>query len=247
VTAPAVAADADRAGSPVPGTGAARPANGRTLLRARPRRAGSPAAGDPAAESAPAVGWWLIADADDEPGDGVAARVVAGPFAEELEATWAALASGIPSSADPRVVYARRRGDGALVRRQSPDERDWLAELGSHLGRLSEDWDELVSDTDELTSLVVEVAAALVEAGLPLYGADHSGGGACLTPDPWGAGVLVSWRQHDRMSVRQVRGAVADAAVQQRMSAALADVLADLGFAVEPFGGPGCHLVTLLD
>ncbi|MGZ4622392.1 MAG: hypothetical protein ACXVGD_09860 [Blastococcus sp.] len=226
------------------GTAATRPTGGRTLLRARPKKARSGAAGNSAVGGSAAVGWWLGADVDDEPDDGATARVVAGPFAEELEATWAALASGLPDAANPRVVYAREREDGALVRRQPPEERVWLAELSRHLDQLSDDWDDLVSDSDELTSLVVEVTAALVEAGLPLYGAGSSGGGVCLTPDPWGDGVLVTWRQHDRMSVRQVRGAAADVAVQQRMSGAVADVLADLGFAVSQFGGPGCHLVT---
>lgn len=229
-------------GTPRPA--AARPAGGRTLLRARPRKAGSGAAGNAAAGSAPAVGWWLVADDDDEAADAGSTHIVAGPFADELEATWAALASGIPESANPRVVHACRRDDGALVRRESPKERAWLAELSRHLDQLSEDWDDLVSDSDELTSLVVEVTAALVEAGLPLYGEGSSAGGVCLTPDPWGEGVLVTWRQHDRVSLHQVRGAAADVAVQERMSGAVADVLAALGFVVSQFGGPGCHLVT---
>jgi len=88
------------------------------------------------------------------------------------------------------------------------------------------------------------VTAALVEAGLPLYGEGSSAGGVCLTPDPWGEGVLVTWRQHDRVSLHQVRGAAADVAVQERMSGAVADVLAALGFVVSQFGSPGCHLVT---
>jgi hypothetical protein len=230
-------------------TAATRATGGRTLLRARPRKAASGAVGSGVAPHASvgrsaAVGWWLVADVDDEAGDATGMRVVGGPFADELEATWAALAGGIPESAHPRVVHACRREDGALVRREAPEERTWLAELSSHLDHLSDDWDDLVSDGDELTSLVVEVTAALVEAGLPLYGAGSPAGGVCLTPDPWGEGVLVTWRQHDRVSLHQVRGAAADAAVQERMSRAVADVLAELGFVVAQFGGPGCHLVT---
>jgi hypothetical protein len=177
-------------------------------------------------------------------------RVVAGPFVDQLEADWAALAGPLTASADARVVYGLRRGDGALVGRPSPQERAWLAELGHQLDRLSDDWDTLLSDTDELTSLVVEVTAALGEAGLPLYDGGHgtqvggAAGGVCLTPDPARRGILVTWRQHDRMSVHQVRGAAADVAVQQTMSAAIADVLAQLGFRVEPSVSRGCHLVT---
>jgi SH3-like domain-containing protein len=66
----------------------------------------------------------------------------------------------------------------------------------------------------------------------------------CLTPDPTATGVLVSWRQHDRMSVQQVRGAEADAAVQATMNAAVACVLADLEFDVEQFGDTGVCIVT---
>jgi hypothetical protein len=46
------------------------------------------------------------------------------------------------------------------------------------------------------------------------------------------------------MSRQQVRGAAADATVQQTMNTAVADVLAQLGFAVEPFGSAGCAVVT---
>ena len=90
------------------------------------------------------------------------------------------------------------------------------------------------------------MAAALVEAGLALHDCDGNGpaSGVCLTLDVGSGGILVSWRQHDRMSLQQVRGAAVDAAVQQAMNAAVADVLTRLGFAVEPFGTTGCHLVT---
>jgi hypothetical protein len=114
-------------------------------------------------------------------------------------------------------------------------------ELGDQLDRLPEDWDPLLDDTDALTTLVVEVAAALAEAGLPLHDCrgnrGASSGGVCLTPAPDGSGILVSWRQHDRMSLHQVRGAAADAAVQELMNGAIAGVLATFGYPVEPLGG----------
>ena len=113
------------------------------------------------------------------------------------------------------------------------------------------DWEPLVSDADALTTLVVEVAAALVEAGLPLHDCAQQSplgggpaGGVCLTPEPGRGGVLVSWHAHDRMSVQQLRGADAEASVQQLMNTAIADVLARLGFGVEPLVPSGCHVVT---
>ena len=66
-------------------------------------------------------------------------------------------------------------------------------------------------------------------------------------PEPrarrWPA-VLVTWHQHDRMSVQQVRGAAMEAAVQRTMNAAVADLLRTVGFEVEPFGSSGCWMVT---
>ena len=197
-------------------------------------------------ESASAPAWWLVdEDGDDEP----VARVVAGPFADRFAAEWAALASGLSSSTEP--VHGRQRTDGALLRRPSPDEMAWLAELGEHLERLPEDWDELLTDADALTTLVVEVGAALVEAGLPLHDCtprdtdqDRPTGGVCLTPDVGSAGVLVTWRSHDRMSLHQARGAAAGAVVQETMTAAVAAVLVQLGFAVELVGPGACYRVT---
>ncbi len=184
--------------------------------------------------------WWLVDDEADEPGQ----HAVAGPFADRVEADWALLAHGLAEST--RVVWGSQRTDGTVVRRQLPAERAWLAELGDQLDRLADDWDELVSDDDALTTLVVEVAAALVEAGLPLHdcAGDGAAGGVCLSPGPAHAGVLVSWHQHDRMSVQQVRGAAVESAVQRAMSAALAEVLRTVGFEVEPFGSSDCWMVT---
>lgn len=188
--------------------------------------------------SAPA--WWLVDEDVDEPGD----HAVAGPFADRVEADWALLAHGLADTT--RVVYGSQRADGSVVRRQLPTERAWLTDLGDQLDRLGDDWDELVSDDDALTTLVVEVAAALVEAGLPLHDCAGHGaaGGVCLSPGPALAGVLVTWHQHDRMSVQQVRGAAMEAAVQRTMSAAVAELLRTTGFEVEPFGSSGCWMVT---
>jgi hypothetical protein len=184
--------------------------------------------------------WWLVDETGDQPG-GV---VVAGPFADRVEADWAAVSGGFPTWT--QVVHGVRRADGALVRRQSPQERAWLAELGSQLDRLADDWDELLSDADALTTLLVEVSAALVEAGLALHDAAGEGpaGGVCLTPDPARRGILVTWRQHDRMSLERVRGEAVEAAVERTMNAAIADVLTSMGFPVTPVGTSGCHLVA---
>lgn len=203
-------------------------------------------AGSRFSDPARVTAWWLV----DEAGSESRARVVAGPFADQLDAEFAELVAGQDASARP--VYGVQRADGTVLRRQPPQERAWLAELGAHLARLPEEWDDLLTDTDPLTTLVVEVGAALVEAGLPLHDcADRDtddaspAGGVCLTPDPGSAAVLVSWRQHDRMSVQQVRGAAADAAVQSTMNLAVGQVLAELGFDVETVPASGCVRVTL--
>jgi hypothetical protein len=177
-------------------------------------------------------GWWLVVDGADGP-----ERVVAGPFAERAEAGWAAGAE----ASGAHVVHGFRRADGVLARRPSPQDGAWLAHLGEQLDRLPEDWDAVLSDDDDaLGSLVVEVTAALCEAGLPLH--DPTGvGGACLRPESGLGGIVVSWLQHDRMSVDQVHGDIAHALVQQAMNQTVADVLAVRGFAVDPLGG--AHVV----
>ena len=225
----------------------------RTSPEARfPRRhpAGSRAArgaGDRDAETAPLTGWWLV---DPEVQVNGAPRMVAGPFADPLDAEWAALGSGLPGAEGARAVYGVRRPGGVLVRRPSPKELAWYAEVGAQLDRLGDDWDHLLTDTDPLTTLVVDVTAALLDAGLPLDRAGHSRngdpvGGVSLTPDPGRGGILVTWRQHDRMSLDRVRGDDAAGAVQQTMNVAVAAVLAQLGFRVEPVGNSGAHVVLV--
>ncbi|TFV67207.1 UNVERIFIED_ORG: hypothetical protein E4P37_03335 [Bacillus sp. AZ43] len=197
--------------------------------------------GDVLLEGPVRQGWWLVDDEGAGPG-----RVVAGPFADRAEAAWTAGMLGAELPAGARPVYGTRRPDGGVYRRPSPEDWAWLAHLGEQLERLPEDWDAGFSDDDPLVTLVVEVTAALAEAGLPV--ADSSGaarevGGACLSPEPGLDGVVVSWRQHDRMSVDQLHGAEADALVQLAMNAALAEVLRARGFVVDAFGGASGHVV----
>ena len=179
-------------------------------------------------------GWWLVVEEDDGPG-----LVLAGPFGDRDEAVWAADdLDGGPAGVHP--VYGVRRADGALRRRSSPQERSWWAFLGEQVDRLPEGWDADMDDEHPLPGLVIEVVGVLAEAGLFLYdptGADGELGGVCLTPEVALDGVVVSWRQHDRMSLDQLHGAAADALVQQVMNRALAEVLAARGFAVEPLAG----------
>ena len=190
------------------------------------------------------TGWWLVADGDsDDPlADEPEPEVVAGPFRDRLDADWFALSHGLAAEA---VYGARRAGGGEIVLRPSPEERAWLGELGDHLDRLGDEWDELLSDTDPVTTLAVEVAAVLVEAGLSLHdcAGGTTAGGVCLTPASGLSGLLVSWHHHDRASNREVRAAAVDAA-QRTMSGAVADVLLHHGFAVQPVGGGESHLVT---
>ena len=48
------------------------------------------------------------------------------------------------------------------------------------------------------------------------------------------------------MSLRDIRGVAATDTVAQSMNVAVADILANLGFVVEPFGATGTTLVTAL-
>ena len=188
------------------------------------------------------AGWWLVAEDGDSFADEPAAEVVAGPFGDRVDADWFALSHGLAAEA---VYGARRASGGDIVLRPSPEERAWLGELGDHLDRLGDEWDELLSDTDPVTTLAVEVAAVLVEAGLALHdcAGDNTAGGVCLTPASGLSGLLVSWHQHDRATNREMRAAAIDAA-QRTMSTAVADVLLHHGFAVQPLGGGESHLVT---
>ncbi|MCA0145900.1 hypothetical protein [Blastococcus sp. LR1] len=231
------------AAAPAAATAAQVPADGSGAAQAAPLPAPTAVRTHPSARLATvapmATGWWLV----DGPG-----APLAGPFADAVDADWAAFALGLPESA--RTVYGTQREDGGVARRQSPQERVWLDELGRQLDRLPEEWTELISDDDALTTLAVDVTAALLEAGLPLHDCDgHTGeargtGGACLAPRPEAGGLVVTWRQHDRMSVQQMRGADAGNAVQHAMTEAVITVLEELGFAVEPYGPAGGHLVT---
>ena len=184
--------------------------------------------------------WWLV----DDPATRSGTEIVAGPFPDRIAAEWAAFSGDTPPTA--RVEHGVQHADGAWSRRQLPAEKAWLAELGEHLDRLAGAWDDLITDDDALTTLVVEIAAALVESGLPLHdcAADGASGGVCLTPGH--GGVLVSWHQHERMSVHQVRGGAIDTVVQRTMNVALAELLLQFGFLVEEASGAvGCTLVRL--
>ena len=188
-------------------------------------------------------GWWLVT----EPQEGAGPlRAVAGPFADETDAACAALLLGT-AAGGVRPLFAGRSDDGSLVGRPSPGERSWVQHLGAQLDRLALGWEEDLPDA--LVTLVVEVAAALSDAGLPIVdGTTPTGpvsGGVCLTPDAGQDGVVVSWRQHDRMSVGLVRGAAADAAVQRAMNDAVAEVLSLLDLDVYPFGDGTAYIVRL--
>jgi hypothetical protein len=224
----------------------ARTAVGLAPAPQRPAQPSTHPAGRRIADPAAPAAWWLV----DAEAATSAPAALAGPFPDRVEAEWVAVSCGI--DADARAVHGTLRPDGTVARRPSSRDRVWLTELGEQLDRLSDDWDELLTDEDALTTLAVEVTAALVEAGLPLHdcsGADRGdapSGGVCLTPEPLHGGILVSWRQHDRMSVQQVRGAALDTAVQRTMNETLTALLVQFGFVVEELGDAGCALVTAI-
>jgi hypothetical protein len=201
---------------------------------------GGLSSGEVLLEGAVGQAWWLAAHEDDGP-----VRIVAGPFPDRADAAWAA---GLHGPAGARPAFGIRRADGVLTRRPSPQDWAWLAQLTEQLERLPAGWDAGLSDDDPLVTLLIEVAAALLEAGLPLHvstGAGSELGGACLTPEPAVGGVVVTWRQHDRMSVDHAHGPAVDAVLQPVMNRALADVLVLRGFVVDAFGGSSGHVVRL--
>ncbi|RFU23507.1 hypothetical protein D0Z06_00780 [Geodermatophilus marinus] len=242
--APVTAAAAPRgaAAQAAPAVDGARPAQPAQAQAARaqaaPVRVATHPAGERSRRTAPA--WWLVDQAADLPGG----EVVAGPFGDRLDADWVALSQQLADSV--RADHGVLREDGGLDRRSQPHDRAWTQELGTHLVRLGEEWDDLVTDDDALGTLVVDVAAALVEAGLPVHDCAGAGseGGVCLTPQADRGGVLVSWHRHERMSVHRARGEALDAAVQRTMNAALTEVLVQMGCTVQPYGPAGCSLVT---
>jgi len=65
----------------------------------------------------------------------------------------------------------------------------------------------------------------------------------CLTPAPGEHGVLVSWAQHDRITLGRVRGHTADLAAQAVMNTAVAEVLRAFGYLVDPVGGSSGYVV----
>ena len=188
-------------------------------------------------------GWWLLDEAE-----GRSDRIVAGPFPDRGEARWAIGMQQAEAGTALTPVYGVRREDGGLSRRPSHEDWSWLAHLGEQLDRLPSDRDGALSEEDPLTTLVVEVTGALSEAGLPLHdatGVHRELGGACLTPESALGGLVVSWRQHDRMSVDHMHGAATDSAVQQVMNHALAAVLRLRGFDVSDVAGGSAHVVRL--
>jgi hypothetical protein len=202
----------------------------------------APSSSEIAVGGAVRQGWWLVVDEETGPG-----RVVAGPFPDRAETGWAADALDHDGADEVRAIYGIGRADGGVDRRPSPHDWAWLAHLSAQLDRLPAGWDAGLPEDDPLATLVVEVAAALVEAGLSLH--DSTGtdevGGVCLSPEPLLGGIVVTWRQHDRMSVEQIHGASADGMVQQVMNRALAEMLQIRGFVVDAFGGASGHLVRL--
>lgn len=170
--------------------------------------------------------------------------VVAGPFAERMEAEWAALATGLDGSI--HLAHGVLQSNGVLMSSEPLSEPACLVELGLQLARLPENWDAELSDDDPLATLVVEVAAALCQVGLSLHDSTAAGGavgGVCLIPEPGLGGIVLSWRQHDRVGVDHVHGATSDDVVHAVMNGALADVLRARGFVVDSFGGGSGHIV----
>ena len=188
----------------------------------------------PARVSPAAAAWWLL-DHD---------VVMGGPFADPIEAEWAALATGLAGTT--RLSHGYLEPNGTLALSEVLAEPAWLDALGRQLARLPEDWDAGLSDDDPLTTLVVSVAAALCEAGLPLHGSTEAGGtvgGVGLTPEPGLGGIVVTWRQHDCLSADPAHDATAEDLVHRVMNGALAEVLRAHGFVVDAVGGGSGHVV----
>ena len=88
--------------------------------RRSPRRSTSPSARPRRRPPADRAGGWSTTPA----------QVVAGPFADRIDADWAALSGGLPAVS----VHGIRRADGGVTPRPSPEERAFLGELGDAAG-----------------------------------------------------------------------------------------------------------------
>jgi hypothetical protein len=187
-----------------------------------------------------ASAWWVVDDG----------HVLAGPFPSKVDAQTAQPPAGqtwehIEALAH---VFGVRRTDGAVEPRPSPADKAFEAHLGEQLDRLSDGYGSPLAQ-HSMAVLTREVAIALVEAGFELHhcAAYTPTGGVCLTPTSGHGdqdGVIVSWTQHDRMAKDHVRGYDRYSAVQETMNYAVAEVLVDLGFAVEEFRQATSHIVT---
>ncbi|OLT17757.1 hypothetical protein BJF78_36555 [Pseudonocardia sp. CNS-139] len=180
-------------------------------------------------------------------GDG---RVLAGPFADQADCYEASPPEGDTWEHVDVIenVYGVRGENGTIEPRISPAEKAFAGFLDQQLSRLSHGL-HVARDAHPGAVLAREVATALVEAGFVLHdcAARSPLGGVCLTPNfGYGGrdGVIVTWAQHHRMARDHVRGYDRYVAVQDGMNYAVADVLAELGFAVEPFGQASAHIVT---
>jgi len=128
----------------------------------------------------------------------------------------------------------------------SPADRAFQAQLGEQLARVPGGG---AAGRSPLAVLAGEVATALVEASFTLHDcdglvADKALGGVCLTPSPASGGVIVSWTQHERMAVAQVRGEQVHTELQAVMNDALFQALQTMGLAAQPFGEHDLALVA---
>ena len=132
------------------------------------------------------------------------------------------------------------------------DERLRLARAGfdddvsAQIDKLSDGYGDRLRHGHPMASLLDGLTASLVAAGLSVHdcAAKDRAGGVCLTPTTaQPTGVIVTWTTHDVLATDTGRYRE-NSDVHDLMNFTLADVLCAMGWAPDPFGHAGAHVVT---
>ena len=133
----------------------------------------------------------------------------------------------------------------------TPDERLTVARVGldddvdTEIRKLSDGSGDRLRHGDPIGHFLDDVTRSLVAAGFVVHdcAAKERNGGVCLTPTTARqAGVIVTWSTHDALTI-DTRRHRENIDVIDLMNFTLADVLCALGWATEPFGRAGAHVV----
>lgn len=119
-------------------------------------------------------------------------------------------------------------------------------DVAAEIGKLSDGYGDRLRHGDPMAGLLDDLTRSLVAAGFVVHdcAAKDRAGGICLTPTTARqAGVIVTWSTHDALAV-DTRRHRENSDVHDLMNYALVDVLCAMGWATDPYGQAGAHVVT---